>query len=146
MPTGNSETTPHSKYRLLFDEFRSSGKTLQVYQNEKLLFSSDRDRLSPLLEYIEQMGQQHQPVVIFDKIMGNAAALLSLKVNCREVYSPLGSQLAINTLDKYRIKYYITEIVPFIQRPNREDMCPMEELSINKDPDEFYEIIKQSPQ
>ena len=146
MPTGNLETAPQSKYKPLFDEFQSSGQTLQVYQDEKLLFSSDKDKLAPLLEYIEQMARYHQPVVIFDKIMGNAAALLSVKANCREIYSPLGSQLAINTLDKYRIKYYITEIVPFIQRPNREDMCPMEELSINKDPDEFYEIIKQSSQ
>lgn len=145
MPAGNL-TAPHGKYKPLFDEFRSSGKTLQVYQDEKLLFSSDKDKLVPLLEYIEQLARNHQPVVIFDKIMGNAAALLSVKAGCREVYSPLGSQLAIGTLDKYGVKYYITEIIPCIKKPNGEDMCPMEELSIDKDPDEFYEMITQSSQ
>ncbi len=74
--------------------------------------------------------------------MGNAAALLSIKANCRETYSPLGSKLAIKTLDKYGIKYHITEIVPYIQKPDGEDMCPMEKLSINKEPEEFYEVIK----
>ncbi|UCH42465.1 MAG: DUF1893 domain-containing protein [Dehalococcoidales bacterium] len=146
MPAGNFGTAPHSKYQSLFEEFRSSGKTLQVYQDEKLLFSSDKEKLIPLLEYIEQMARHHQLVVIFDKIMGNAAALLSVKASCREIYSPLGSQLAITTLNKYRIKYHINEIIPCIKKPDGEVMCPMEELSINKDPDEFYEIITQSRQ
>ena len=74
--------------------------------------------------------------------MGNAAALLSIKASCQEVYSPLGSQLAVKTLDKYGIKYHITEVVPYIRKPNEEDMCPMEELSINKEPEGFYEVIR----
>jgi len=74
--------------------------------------------------------------------MGSAAALLALKANCREVYSPLGSKFAVKTLDKYGIQYRLTEIVPYIQKPTEEDMCPMKEFSINKAPEEFYEVIK----
>ena len=74
--------------------------------------------------------------------MGNAAALLSIKANCYEVYSPLGSQLAVMTLDKYGIKHNLTKIIPCIQKPDGEDMCPMERLSIDKEPEEFYETIK----
>ena len=74
--------------------------------------------------------------------MGNAAALLSVVANCREVYSPLGSQLTLKTLHKYDIKYHITEIVPYIQKPDGNDMCPMEKLSIGKEPEEFYELIR----
>jgi len=113
-----------------------------VYKDSNLLFSSDKDRLFPLLEYIDKLAFYHQQVVIFDKVMGNAATLLSVKANCREVYSPLGSQIAVKTLNKYGIKYHLTKIVPHIQRPNEEDMCPMEKLSINKEPEKFYEIIK----
>ncbi|MFC1932217.1 DUF1893 domain-containing protein [Chloroflexota bacterium] len=130
-------------YTFLFNEFLTSGDTCQVYKDNKLLFSSNKDRLLPLLEYIDRFALYHQQVVIFDKIMGNAAALLSVKASCEEVYSPLGSQLAVKTLDKYSIKYHLTEIVPYIQKPNGEDMCPMEKLSINIEPEEFYEIIKK---
>ncbi len=129
-------------YKCLFDKFLVSGDTLQVYGDNKLLFSSNKDRVLPLLEYIDRFPLCHQQVVIFDKIMGNAATLLSIKANCQEVYSPLGSQLAVKTLDKYGIKYHLTEIVPYIQQPNSEDMCPIEKLSINKEPDEFYKAIK----
>jgi len=130
-------------YAHLFNEFLISGDSLQVYEGKRLLFTSDKGGLTPLLEYIDRLAPHHQPVVIFDKIMGNAAALLCVKANCREVYSPLGSQLAINTLDKYGIKYHLTEIVPYIQKPNGKDMCPMEKLSLDKEPGEFLECYRQ---
>ncbi|MEE8413283.1 MAG: DUF1893 domain-containing protein, partial [Dehalococcoidales bacterium] len=105
-----------------FSEFLSSGDTLRVYQGNQLTFSSSKDRLLALLEYIDQFEPQPRPVVIFDKIMGNAAALLSVKAGSREVYSPLGSQLAVKTFDKYDITYHITEIVPYIQKPDKKDL------------------------
>ncbi len=129
-------------YTPLFNEFLLSSDTLRVYEGNQLIFSSTKDRLLPLLEYIDRFAPHQQPVIILDKIMGNAAALLSVEANCREVYSPLGSQLAVKTLDKYGIKYQLTEIVPYIQKPNGDDMCPMEKLSIDKEPEEFYEAIR----
>ena len=92
-------------YTRLFNKFLTSGDTLWVQAGNKLLFASDKDGLLPLLEYIEGLGHYPRPVVIFDQIMGNAAALLSIKANGREVYSPLGSQIAVRTLDRYGIRY-----------------------------------------
>ena len=130
-------------YTNSFEEFLSSKDTLRVYQDSRLLFSSSQDRVVPLLEYIDKFATNHTQVVIFDKIMGNAAALLSVKANSREVFSPLGSQLAIKTLENYNIKYHLTQVVPYIQKASGEDMCPMERLSIGKDPEEFYQAIKE---
>lgn len=131
-------------YKPLFNKFLASGDTLQVYKDDRLLFSSSKDRLLPLLEYIDGLAPYHQQVIVFDKIMGNAAALLSARASCCEVYSPLGSQLAVKALDKYGIKHHITEIIPYIQKPDGEGMCPMEELSINKEPEEFYQVMKNT--
>jgi Domain of unknown function (DUF1893) len=131
-------------YKSLFDEFVNSADTLRVYKSNKLIFASDKDRLLPLIEYLEKLAPHHRNVVIFDKIVGRAAALLFIKANCREVYSPLGSQLAVEVLDKYGIKYCLTQIVPCIQKPNDTEMCPMEALSIGKEPEEFYRLIKKS--
>ncbi len=130
-------------YTNSFEEFLSGKDTLRVYQDSRLLFSSSQDRVVPLLEYIDRFAANHRQVVIFDKIMGNAAALLSVKANSREVFSPLGSQLAIKTLENYNIKYHLTRVVPYIQKASGEDMCPMERLSIGKDPEEFYQAIKE---
>jgi len=129
-------------HKHLFNGFLTSSDTLWVYEGDKLIFSSDKDRLLPLLEYIDRFSPHHPQVVIFDKIMGNAAALLSIKAGCQEVYSPLGSQLAVKTLDKYGIKYHLTKVVRYIQKPGGEDMCPMEKLSIDKGPEAFYKVMR----
>ena len=129
-------------YTDLFSAFLATDDTLRIYLEDNLIFSSDQDQLLPLMEYLEDYGPGQEPVTIFDKIMGNAAALLAVKVNCLEVYSPMGSELAIETLEHYGIGYNLSEIVPYIMRPDGKGMCPMEKLSINKTPDEFYREMK----
>ena len=129
-------------YQPLFDKFLTSDNTLRVYKGNKLIFASDKDRLRPLVEYIHKFASNHRNVVIFDKIMGRAAALLCIKANCREVYSPLGSQLAMDVLGKRGIKYHLIRTVPCIQTPDGK-MCPMELLSIGKEPEELYRLIKK---
>ena len=128
-------------YTGFYNEFLNSDDTLRVYKDDKLIYTSNKDGLLPLLEYLDRPAH-YQPVVIFDKLMGNAAALLAIKAGGGEVFSPLGSQLAVKTLEQYGIKYHIDKIVPYIQRPGGTDMCPMEKLSINMKPEEFYEALK----
>jgi len=123
-------------------DFLASGDSLQVYEADELIFTSDKAGLLPLLEYIDRFSPCHQQVKIFDKVMGNGAALLSVLTNCQKVYSPLGSQLAVSTLDKYRISYHIKNIVPYIRKTSRGEMCPMEKLSLHKDPEEFYAAVR----
>lgn len=125
-----------------FQKFLTSSDNLHVYETSKIIFTSDKAGLLPLLEYIDRFSLYHQQVAIFDKIMGNGAALLSVLANCQEVYSPLGSQLAISTLDKYRISYHITNIVPYIRKTLMGEMCPMEKLSMHKDPAGFYAAVR----
>lgn len=128
-------------YTDLFSMFLDSNDTLQIYRDERLIFSSAKDRLLPLMEYLAN-NTPGQPVTVFDKVMGNAAALLAVKASCREIYSPLGSELAVKTLKKYGIEQHLTEIVPYITRPDGKGMCPMEKLSIGKEPEEFYQEMK----
>lgn len=115
-------------YIRLFNEFLTSSDTLRVYQGNKLFFSSNKDRLIPLLDYIARYRHNPEPVVLLDKVMGNAAALLSVLAGGREVYSPLGSQLAVKTLDRYGIKYHLTEIAAYIRSSNGKGMCPNGEI------------------
>jgi len=127
----------------VFNEFLESGETLRVYKDSKLLFSSEKNGLMALLEYLDTLAPSYQQVVNYDKVMGNAAALLSVKAGCREVYSPLGSQIAVETLEMHGIKHHISELVPYILQANGKDMCPMEKLSLDKGPEEFYEAVKK---
>lgn len=126
----------------LFRSFLISKDSLWVYDGNRLLFTSNKAGLQPLLEYIDSDIPFHDEIIIFDKIVGNAAALLSVKARSRKVYSPLASELALKTLANYGIEYHFSKIVPYIQNRKKEGMCPMEELSLNKGPEEFYEAAK----
>ena len=123
----------------LFSEFLVSNNTLRVYKEDRLIFASSKDGLLPLLEYLDEFAPYEKDVTVFDRVVGNAAALLLKKLFCNEIYSPLGSELAAKTLSSFGISYHFTEIVPCIQNRSRKDMCPMEKLSMNKSPEEFYE-------
>ena len=72
---------------------------------------------------------------------GNAAALLLREAHCTEVYSPLGSQLAAQSLGDFGIKYHFSRTVAHILNSSGDDMCPMEKLSLGKTPNEFYKAI-----
>ena len=125
-----------------FQSFLESSDTLRVYNGDALVFSSNKDRLFPLVECINNF-KEDRPIVLFDKIVGNAAALLAVKLGCYELYSPLGSQLAVKTLLKYGVKYHFLQVVTFIQNEDKQEMCPMERLSIGKGPEEFYSLLSQ---
>jgi hypothetical protein len=126
----------------LYNDFLNSNDTLRIFCGDTLVFSSSKERLVPLMEYIASGVGNGKSVTVFDKVMGNAAALLSVKVSAGDVFSPLGSELAIETLDKYGITHHLDAKVPFILRADGVRMCPMEELSIGKTPDEFYTALK----
>ena len=126
----------------LFNQFLVSNSTLWVYGGDKLLFRSNRRGLQPLLEYIDKLVPSRDEIKIFDEIMGNAAALLSVKAGCKKVHSPLGSKSAIRTLRHYNIQYHIDNITLYIRNHEGKDICPMEKLSIGKGPQKFYATVR----
>jgi hypothetical protein len=126
----------------LFHDFLASADTLWVYSGDRLLFTSAKDGLLPLLDYIDKFAPCEEGVTVFDRVVGNAAALLLVKAGGKKVYSPLGSELAARTLDNYAVEYHFSEAVPYIRNRSGQDMCPMEKSSLNKSPEEFYELMK----
>ncbi|UCG10307.1 MAG: DUF1893 domain-containing protein [Dehalococcoidia bacterium] len=124
----------------LLEEFAGSRDALWVYQGTKLIFQSRKKRLLPLLDYIKAFVPQAEGVIIYDRVVGNAAALLLKKALCLTVYSPVASQAAVQSLEKFGISYHFSSIVNQIQVG--DDICPMEKLAEGKSPDEFYQAVK----
>lgn len=128
-----------------FESFLKSGDTIRIIRPDGRVFRSQRKGISPLLSYIEQSRPHMDEVVIFDKVTGNAAALLMKKALCREVFSTIGSRPAAETLEGLGIASYFTKTVPYIINREGNGMCPFEKMSMGKSPDEFYELVKDSP-
>ena len=116
---------------LVFDEFVRSLDTLRFCNSKEPLFPSSKDSLKPVLEYVAKKSPHEHKVKIFDKVVGNAAALLALLHDCG-YYSPLASILATQTLNRYNVKYSFAKVIPDIQARDRKGYCPMEKLSLKK--------------
>lgn len=125
-----------------FTDFKTSLDTFRVYARNELVFNSQKGRLTPVLEYLEKSPVPDE-VVIFDRAVGNAAALLAILAGAGEVVSPLGSQIAAETLNRAGIKWHFDVTVEHIQRPDGR-MCPMEQASLGKKPGEFYLSLKET--
>ncbi len=128
----------------LFARFVNSSDTFRVYCKGKLIFKSKQEQLRPLLDYIDEFSPRVKGVVIFDRIVGNAAALLLKKAFCLEIYSPLGSEFAARTLSEQGIKYHFSRTVPHITNKAGDDICPMEKLSLGKSSEEFFQLLCKS--
>ena len=126
-----------------FGEFLGSNDTLRVYKGDRLIFASNKGRLLPLIEYIDKFTPYERDVTVFDRVVGNAAALLLKKILCHAIYSSLGSELAAETLRNFDISYQFMETAPYIQNQSGDDMCPMEKLSLGKEPEEFYQSLSE---
>jgi hypothetical protein len=127
-----------------FDAFLKSQDTVRILKGNKVIFSSRKERLSPLMEYAAHCAPYEKSVTVFDRVVGNAAALLLQKILCAEVFSQLGSENAIITLESFGIKYHFNETVPCIEDDSRQNMCPMEKMSLGKSPEEFYQMLNTS--
>jgi len=127
----------------LFKKFLETEDTVQVYLAGKLHFRSTQTGIKPLLTYIQEFAPCPEGAVVFDRVVGNAAALLLKEASCAEVYGPIGSQLAAQTLEKFGISYSFLRTVPYIVNRHGDDMCPFEKASLGKSPAEFYEIAKE---
>ena len=131
------------KDNLSYQEFLNSADTLRVYAEGRVVFTSSKDRLGAILEYLEQVAADYPRVIILDKVVGRAAALLAIKAGCQEIYSPRGSQLATEELEQHGITYSFDEVVPYIRDADGENMCPMEQLSQGKNSDQFYALLRE---
>ncbi len=99
--------------------------------------------ITPLLETIEEMGEDICGSVIGDRILGKASALLCRYAKVSGVYSPQGTKTAIATLVVGGIPCEVDAMIPFIQNRHGDDMCPFEKMLTDIDsPSEAYTILK----
>lgn len=115
-----------------------------IIRDQEIVFTSKESGVRPLLLYIEQKPHipPSLPLILADKVIGKAAALLAIFLNVKEIYTPLLSIPAKDILMKHQIQIEYDQLVPYIQNRTGTGPCPMETLvSSISDPKEAYEAI-----
>ena len=83
--------------------------------------------IKPLMIELRKDKQAFQGAVIADRVIGKAAALLTVLGGACEVYGEIMSQAACEVLDANQIIYEYGEKVPYIENRTKTGKCPMEE-------------------
>ncbi len=113
--------------------------TLELFLDGKLVFHSNGKWLHPLFElehFLQNQNFDRSCLIVKDKIVGRAAALLQLYLGIKHVKVSMMSELGKNVFDTHGIKYEYEQLVDRIQ-------CRTEEmLKDEHDPEKAYEMIK----
>ena len=126
------------------DELEKKGLSLLIYKGEKIIFSSVNRGMMPLLEAVDKIGRNElRGTIVADKVVGKAAALLTLYMMVDEVHAALISISAKKLLSKHGLRFYFFEDTLAIKNRSGTDICPFERLVMDIfDPREAYKMIK----
>jgi hypothetical protein len=113
--------------------------TLTVFRNGTPIFTSSGKWLHPLFEletYLAECSFQPVNLILQDKIIGKAAALLIHRLGFRTVQAGILSRLGEAVLQRHGIAYTYEQLVDRIH-------CQTEELLATvEDPKEAYQLVK----
>jgi len=100
--------------------------------------------IRPIMETIEEMGEDIHGSIIGDRILGKASALLCRYAKAQGVYSPQGTKTGIALLVMGGVPCQVDELIPQIMNKNGNDLCPFEKMLKDVDsPEEAYKILKE---
>jgi len=129
----------------LYRSFLDSTDTVWFMRGGSQIFRSQLRGIAPLLDYLDRFGPSDgQDIVIFDRVVGNAAALLMKLAGCGEVRAPLASGHAVATLEELGIDHHFQQVVPHIVNRQGSGMCPFEKLSLGTTAAEFYPLAQST--
>lgn len=112
--------------------------SLEVFFQNQLIFYNNRSWLHPLFE-LEVFLQEHEynpaELLVKDKIVGKAAALLMIYLNIGRIEAQLLSKVAKDTLEHFKIPFNYSKLVNRIK-------CRTEELLLNEfDVNKAYQLL-----
>src|SRR5712691_504332 len=113
--------------------------TLTVLQDGTPIFTSHGKWLYPLFElegYLAEHAFQPENLILQDKIIGKAAALLIHRLGFRTVKAGVLSRLGEAVLHRYEIAYSYVQLVDRIHCQTEELLATVEE------PEEAYRLVK----
>ncbi len=119
--------------------------SLVLSKNHKIIFSSKKSGLKPLVECVKEYKGKYNNCILHDKVIGLAAArLIVYSAMIKAANTPLCSKAAKEFLLKNKIKINAEKIVENILRKDKKGVCPMEMKAMRiEDNREFFEEMER---
>lgn len=114
-----------------------------LVKNGQVLLQSNKGGIMPIFENFNSHPEKFRGAAVADRVIGYAAAILLSELKISELYTDLISNRAIEILAEHQIITSYKKKVPEILNKKKDDLCPMEQLSIdNPEAHELNQRIK----
>ena len=125
-----------------FDKFSAGKWSLVITSGEKVIFRSQAGGVGGLVRFLKAGIPSEDDIVIYDKYVGRAAALLMALIKPVKVYTPVISEGGKEVLERHGIPYRATRLVKYLMGMASDEMCRWEKMCIGKTPEEFWDVLK----
>ncbi|MCF7927149.1 MAG: DUF1893 domain-containing protein [Candidatus Izimaplasma sp.] len=123
---------------------QSKELTCLIVKNTTILFKSTAKGVKPLMDYYQSPDKQ-KDVIVYDKIMGRGAVILSVLINAKKIVTPIISDSALKLAKHHNLEVFYEQNVPYIINRNNDGRCPIETSVLNiKNPQHGYEVILET--
>jgi len=118
--------------------------SIVVIRYGKIISTKKGNGLKPILETIEELGDELKDTIVGDRILGKASALMLRYSNVKAAYSPQATKTAIALMIMGGIPCQVDKLIPFIQNRAKDGMCPFEKMLKEVDtPEEAHKILME---
>lgn len=114
-----------------------------VFDEHRRIFSSSAPALRAL---VRLCARPHPPtkVVVFDAVVGRAAALLMTLLKPTAVFGIVGAANAAAIFKRQKIPYHFCRMVPFVLNAKKTGPCRHDTLSRGRTPRALLHILRGS--
>lgn len=127
------------------DYFNKSPWTFVLIKNGKIIFRAKNRGITPLIFCLKRRKKDLKNAVVFDKIIGRAAAMLLAYAGVKKVMTSMASREALILLRENRIDVEYKIGVKHILNRKGSGLCPMEKLSRGRTAIELLEVMEKAP-
>jgi len=117
-----------------------------ILEADRVIFRSRAAAIKPVIRFIKSGGRERgaDSLVIYDKYVGRAAALLMSLVSPKLVCTPVLSESGEQTLKQFDIPFQADRRVKYLMGIASADMCKWEKMTLGKTPEEFWAMLTAS--
>jgi hypothetical protein len=112
---------------------------LVLVNEDKVVFSSKKAGLRPLVECVSKFRRKLKGCLVYDKVTGMASAkLLIFSKICDKLRTNIISKPALDYLSDRKIRVSAEKTVDNILNKEMNSMCPMEQTALRLNEKDFY--------
>ncbi|MDP2857083.1 MAG: DUF1893 domain-containing protein [Bacillota bacterium] len=123
------------------------GASVAIAKGGRLLTTRIGHTVRPLIEALDEVGEESRGSSVADKVLGRAAALLLSASGAAVVHGIVMSAHGREVLEAAGVRHTYNRLVEYIINRTGDGMCPIEQISLGfDDPGEFIVAMREKLQ